>query len=117
MALIRFEFWRKWLLIATIFFIVLGIGLALFPANPLFSSWNQAAADLFFGGAMPKETAAFKSFLFGPLGGIMAGSYLLQAFIVWGPFKQREKWAWHAVWWSMLLWFVVDSAVSIHHGA
>ena len=117
MELTRFEFWQRWLFGVTLFFIALGIALALFPGNPIFEIWNQAAAKVFFGGAMPQEAVAFQSFLFGPLGGTMAGSYLLQAFIVWGPFKQREKWAWHAVWWSMLLWFLVDSAMSIHHGA
>lgn len=117
MALKRFEFWRRWLFGVTLFFIALGMAVALFPGSPLFSAWNQAAADLFFSGALPKEAAVFRSFLFGPLGGTKAGFYLLQAFIVWRPFARREKWAWHAVLWSMLLWFVVDSEVSIHHGA
>ena len=53
MELTRFEFWRRWLFGVTLFFIALGIALALFPGNPLFAIWNQAAAKVFFGVAMP----------------------------------------------------------------
>jgi len=53
----------------------------------------------------------------GPLGGTIAGSYLMQTFIVAVPFKRREPWAWHALLWPMLLWFCVDSIISAFHGA
>ena len=53
----------------------------------------------------------------GPLGGTIAGSYLMQAFVVAIPFKRRERWAWHAIAWSTLLWFALDSLVSAFHGA
>jgi len=33
------------------------------------------------------------------------------------PFRKREAWAWHAVVWSTLLWFVVDSTMSAIAGA
>jgi uncharacterized membrane protein len=58
-----------------------------------------------------------RGFLMGPLGGTIAGSYLIQTFIVAVPFQRREAWAWHAILWPMLLWFCVDSAVSALHGA
>ena len=53
----------------------------------------------------------------GLLGGTMAGSYLLQAFIAAIPFARREPWAWWASLGGVLLWFLVDSSLSVAHGA
>jgi hypothetical protein len=63
------------------------------------------------------ESTELKSFLLGPLGGTILGSYVLCAFVVAGPFKRREPWAWWAVTLSLLSWFFLDSSVSMAHGA
>ncbi|MGI9173964.1 MAG: hypothetical protein ACR2GR_01415 [Rhodothermales bacterium] len=42
---------------------------------------------------------------------------MLQAFIAAIPFRRGERWAWQAVLRGTLVWFVVDSAVSLWHGA
>ncbi|MEL6615822.1 MAG: hypothetical protein AAFQ43_08795, partial [Bacteroidota bacterium] len=63
------------------------------------------------------EAAAFRAFVMGPLGGTIAGSYALQAFIAAVPFARRERWAWWATLVGMLVWFVTDSTLSISHGA
>jgi cytochrome c oxidase assembly factor CtaG len=47
----------------------------------------------------------------------IAGSYLLQAFVAAVPFARRERWAWWATLGSLALWFVVDSSLSLAHGA
>ena len=52
-----------------------------------------------------------------PLGATIAGFYLLQVFIVAYAFRQRQPWAWYAIFSSTLLWFVVDSGMSLLHGA
>lgn len=117
-----FSFWHRWLLAASLFFTVFGIAAALAPDSILFSIWiGQIDRTFFgseaFGGVITPEAKAMRGFLMGPLGGTIAGNYLIQVFVVCVPFARREAWAWHAVLWPMLLWFCVDSLVSGLHGA
>ena len=112
-----FETWQRFLLYSSIFFVFFGVVAAVAPHSGLFDFWIQEIDRTFFESEIPAGAVAMRGFLMGPLGGTIAGSYLLQVFIVAGPFKRREAWAWHAVLWSMLLWFVVDSAVCVAHGA
>ncbi len=113
----RFEFWVRWLLYGSVFFTAFGVVAAVAPHSGLFDVWLAQVDRVFFGGEIPADARNLRGFMMGPLGGTIAGSYLLQAWIVAIPFKRREAWAWHAIAWSMGLWFVVDSAVSAFHGA
>lgn len=112
-----FGFWHKWLLAVSVLNVVIGLVIAVLPDSALFALHASATADVFFDGDMPAQAAELRAFLFGPLGGTIAGYFLMQTFVVWGPFRRREPWAWHAILWAMLLWFVVDSAMSTLHGA
>jgi hypothetical protein len=112
-----FDFWCRWLLIASLFFTAFGVAAALAPHSGLFDVWIRQVDQVFFEGHIPPAAYELRGFLMGPLGGTIAGSYLMQAFVVAIPFRRREGWAWHAILWSMLLWFGVDSLVSGLHGA
>lgn len=113
----QFDFWQRWLLFASLFFTAFGIAAAVAPHSGLFAVWIVEVDRNFFAGAISPEARAMRAFLMGPLGGTIAGSYLLQAFVAAVPFKAREAWAWYAILCSTLLWFVVDSGVSALHGA
>jgi len=112
-----FESWCRYMLGASLFFVLFGVVAAVASNTCLFEFWTVRIDEAFFGGRVPTEALEMRGFLMGPLGGTIAGSYLLQAFVVAVPFRRRERWAWHAVLWGMLLWFVVDSSVSAWHGA
>lgn len=112
-----FEFWQRWLLVASLGFAVLGILVAVQPFGPLFAMRNAAIAETFLGGRWSPESISYHAFSSGALGGTIVGFYVLQAFIVAVPFRRRERWAWHAIVWGTVLWFLVDSAVSLWHGA
>lgn len=112
-----FNFWYRWLLVVSILFTIVGIVIAIFPNSILFDHHTKAIEETFFQGKLSNDLANFRSFLFAPIGGTIAGYFLLQSFIVWKPFKRREKWAWHAISFSLLLWFAIDSGMSIYHGA
>lgn len=112
-----FAFWCRWLLISSGGFCLFGVLIAVFPDARLLAPWTAAAAERFHGGVEPPEAAAMRAFLFGTLGSTMAGSYLLQAFVIRFAFARRERWAWWATLAALLLWFGVDSALSLAHGA
>lgn len=113
----RFEFWQRWLLLASLAFALFGLLVALFPFGFPFALRNEAVAETFFQGRWTAQTTAYHAFSAGPLGGTIAGFYVLQAFIAATAFRRRERWAWQATLWGMLVWFVIDSAVSVWHGA
>jgi len=105
------------LLVVSIFLTIVGVGVAVAPESVFLALHTSATADAFFGGAMPDDAAAMRAFLLGPLGGTIAGYFLMQTFILMVPFRRRERWAWHAILWALVLWFVVDSTMSIYQGA
>lgn len=52
-------------------------------------------------------------FVYGVLGAVIIGWMATIAAILRGPFRRRETWAWWAVAGALLLWFVVDTTLSI----
>lgn len=113
----HFEFWYKWLLAVSICNIILGLIIALAPSSFFFQYHTEAITQIFFSGYLPGEAQQLRRFLCGIAGGTIAGYFLLQTCIVWIPFYRRELWSWQAIFWAMLLWFVIDSGMSIYHGA
>lgn len=112
-----FEFWYKWLLGVSIFNILLGLLIALAPNSFFFSYHTEAIVETFSNGYLPEEAHRLRTFLFGIIGGTISGYFFLQTCIVWIPFYRKEPWAWHAIFWALMLWFVIDSGMSIYHGA
>jgi len=113
-----FLFWQKWLYYTSIFFVFIGIAVAIFNNTILFELWNQYMKSwLGIEGTLPTNLLKFKTFILAPLGGTIAGSYVLMAFIAKYPFRNREKWAWQAATLSLLTWFVIDSSLCLYHGA
>jgi hypothetical protein len=46
----------------------------------------------------------------------MFGWALARWFVITGPFRERQRWAWNAVVASMIGWFVVDTTLSLLSG-
>ena len=113
----QFRFWYRWLLAVSILNLIIGVIIALLPGSFLFEAHTAALSEAFFGGVLPEQAEQMRRFFFGIIGGTIAGYFLLQTLIVLFPFRNGERWAWHAVFWAILLWFVIDSTLSILHGA
>lgn len=113
----RFKFWYRWLLTVSLLSVLAGFLIAFLPDSALFEIHTTAIKNQFFEGRFPSGVNELRSFLFGPVGGTVAGYFILQTCIVWGPFYRRERWTWHAVFWALITWFIIDSGVSIIHDA
>jgi len=107
----------SWLLYTSIFFTLFGVVVAVAPNFPPLAVWTSAVDSHFFPKGPEPNAMALRAFMMAPLGGTIAACYLLQTLVVAYAFRRRERWAWHAVLWSTLLWFVVDSGMSVLHGA
>lgn len=114
----KLRFWDGWLLAVAVLLTVFGLAVAFLGQTALFAAYDRALAAAFWGGAaIPSDVAHYKAFVYGPLGGVIAGRWLLVAFVAALPFRRREAWAWWAVLASVGLWFAVDSFVSWRTGA
>jgi len=113
-----FNFWQKWLTWANVVTLILGVLLAFAGNSFIFKPHNYYTQEIFFSGdAITGDMLQFKNWLFGIIGGTIAGFQLLIIFISENAFKNKEKWAYQAILYSLILWFVIDSSVSIYTGA
>jgi len=112
-----FIFWQRWLFYSSLFFAMFGIVLAVNGNNPLFRPYYEAISHVFWlSENMPFEIKAFNAFILGPLGGTIACSYILLAFIAWFPFRRKEPWARNAIIVAFGTWLILDSAVCFFYG-
>ena len=114
----KFIFWQKWLTWANIMTIGVGLMVAFGGNTFFFEAHNHYTRDVFFGSeAFPEQTLMFKNWLFGIIGGTIVGFHVLMVMISEYAFKEQQKWAYHAMWYGLLSWFVIDSGVSFYYGA
>jgi hypothetical protein len=111
-----FHFCQRWLVWANVFFAVFGVVIAVAGDTILFAIWNNAATDAFFAGTFPPEILEFKRFLFGIIGGTIAGFHVLMAYVAAVPLARREAWAIRALAAALLVWFAIDSAIGLLTG-
>lgn len=84
---------------------------------PPASLWELWIGEFLLGRPLDEGEERLYDFIRGPLGGTMAGYYVLQTAIVAVPLRRGERWAWWAVLAGVGVWFLADSAVSLAHGA
>lgn len=112
-----FKFWYYWLAVATVLNFMIALVIAFAPDSPFFVMHTEAIAAAWFPEGLTGGAEQVRHFFFGIIGGTLAGYFLLQGAIVWVPFYHRERWAWHAILWAMVVWFLIDSTLSIVNGA
>jgi hypothetical protein len=112
--LFTFLFWQRWLLLTSILFAIAGIYFAFIGNSYLFLPYNKMLSKIFWNSSeFPLETQPFRSFIYGPLGGTIACTYILLSYIVYYPFKQKQVWARNAIIVAFSFWCIIDSAVCI----
>lgn len=113
-----FEFWYRWLLIASIILIFFGVVLALFNQSLFFDFiFNIRINPYFWGGNEPDSTALhFQQWAYGVLGATIAGWGVIVFFIIRQPFRNQERWAWTASVAGIGLWYILDTFISIAAG-
>jgi hypothetical protein len=113
-----FYFWRRWLVLVSWALVVFGLGLSLFNQAPLFDLMvNDRINPAFWrGGRITPEAKVFQQWVYGVLGAVLAGWAMLMALFVQHAFPLKERWVWRSLALGIGIWFVVDSALSLHFG-
>ncbi len=111
-----FDFWRRWLEVASWALVFSGVALALFNQSRA-ADWlvNQYVDPAFFT-QMSGEATAFQAWIYGVLGATMVGWGVVVMGLVRVPFARREAWSWNTLVAALALWFVLDSSLSAWHG-
>ena len=65
---------------------------------------------------VPAEVQGYLRFANGIIGAVMAGWMMVILVLARGPFRAGERWAWQAVAWPLLGWYLIDTAFSMAHG-
>ncbi len=113
----EFQFWYRWMLIASILPAAQGVFTAIFASPDPFDIYANHIREFFWAADIPAADDRFRRFLLGSLGGALAGYFTAQYFLVRFTWSRRLTWGRDAIAAGLLLWFTVDSTVSIMHGA
>lgn len=107
----------QWLFIACVVFGIYSLVWVIIGSFDPFGLWDGLLANAFYNGTTPETVTRFRRFILGPLGATSAAAFFALALIARFPFRRREPWALVAIGGALWLWFLVDSAASIYHGA
>lgn len=113
-----FVFWRRWLLVVSALTALFGLDLVFINAIPPLANLMHANVDPVFFGAEPVSaaTVSFQGFVYGIMGAVMFGWASLMFAVVYVPFQKREKWAYYALDFSVVSWYLIDTVMSISYG-
>ncbi len=115
MTVTNFTFWQRWLFLLGIVVAAFGIGMALLNGTAVFDLLDKQINPVFWDQEpLPEPAEAFQGFIYGVLGATMAGWGVFIAFIAHHPFRKRERWAWNCLLAGMLVWYIVDTLISIN---
>lgn len=65
--------------------------------------------------ALDEATRSFQRWNYGVLGAAMASWGIFVAFIARYPFRSRERWAWNGLLVGLLVWFLVDTLITLKY--
>ncbi len=107
------KLWVWWLSFLAILIILTGILLTVMGLNNLYLSINSNILALFYG-LIPKQAAGEELWwsFFG-FGLLSTGNGIFLLYVALSPFRKMEKWAWLAVFISIMIWFTIGASISI----
>lgn len=111
-------FWFGWLKVAAIVCIAFGAFMAIFNQAQIFNFMNVHIENAFYSGIqIPENIAQLQGWLIGIAGASMAGWGLMMLFLIHFALRKKDKWAWNAMFYSILLWFSIDTILTIKYEA
>ena len=115
-SMTNFSFWQRWLFVVGIAVSVFGLFMAFFCGTPLFEAFNRQIDPAFWGTNVVENSAReFQKWAYGVWGATIAGWGISVTFMAHYPFRNKEKWAWNCLVMGMLVWFVLDTSLSVYY--
>ncbi len=112
----KFFFWQRWLFVVGLGIAAFGLLMVFLSGTPIFDLFNQQIDPAFWGtGASLESIRPFQQWVYGIWGATIAGWGVFVTFVAHYPFRNKEKWAWNCLVLGILVWFVLDTALSAFH--
>ena len=110
----EFSFWQRWLLAVGLVMVAFGLVMAFLNGTVVFELFNRQIDPVFWGDETTPEAATrFRQWAYGAWGATVAGWGIFVAFIAHYPFRRREEWSWNCLAAGLLVWYLVDTAISL----
>jgi len=111
-----FSFWKKWLLVVGVAITAFGLLMAVSSGTSLFDLFNRQIDPVFWGVNVTDDaTRKFQQWVYGAWGATIAGWGIVLTYIARYPFSQKERWAWDSLVLGVLIWFILDTSLSLFH--
>lgn len=111
-----FSFWQRWLFVVGIGVSVFGVLMVFFSGTPLFDLFNRQIDPAFWGtNAVDNAARQFQHWLYGAWGATIAGWGIILTYIAHFPFVKRERWARNGLVFGLVVWFVLDTSLSLFY--
>lgn len=112
----NFSFWQRWLFVTGVIISLFGTLMVPLSGTALFDVFNRQIDPVFWGAADAGESArGFQQWVYGVWGATIAGWGVIMTFIAHYPFRNKEKWAWNCLAAGTLVWYVLDTSISVFH--
>jgi hypothetical protein len=112
----RFHFWQRWLLVVGIAVAAFGVFMAFLSGTPLFDLFNRQIDPAFWSAIAVDDAARqFQQWIYGVWGATIAGWGISLAYVARYPFSRKERWSRDALALGLLVWFVLDTSLSVIH--
>jgi len=109
-----FEFWQRWLVSISLLIVVFGVMMAVLGGTAAFDIVDNQVNTVYWDVEhLDSDTEEFQQWVYGVMGATMAGWGVMMSLVARVPFQRKERWAWNAIAYSVALWFVIDSYVSL----
>jgi hypothetical protein len=111
-----FLFWQRWLLVVSVAITAFGVLMAFSSGTSLFEVFNRQINPAFWSGnAIDDATRKFQQWVYGAWGATIAGWGVVLTHIARYSFSKKERWSWNSLVFGVLLWFVLDTSLSLFH--
>jgi hypothetical protein len=111
----RFSLWQRWLLVVGLVIAIFGLVMAFLSGTTVFELFNCQIDPVFWGaGGMPQAATRFRQWAYGAWGATVAGWGIFVVFVAHYPFRRRERWSWNCLAVGLLVWYLVDTAISLY---
>ncbi|MBI5960690.1 MAG: hypothetical protein HY866_18270 [Chloroflexi bacterium] len=109
-----FDFWQRWLVSISLLIVVFGVMMAVLGGTAAFDIIDNQINTVYWDvEGLDSDTEEFQQWVYGVMGATMAGWGVMMSLVARVPFQRKERWAWRATAYSVGLWFLIDSYVSL----
>jgi hypothetical protein len=113
----RFDFWKVWLFVVAVVIAVFGVLMAFLNQTAVFAVFNREINFVFWPtGEVGRGVLEFQSWVYGVWGATVAGMGIFAAYVARYPFARKEKWARQCLAAGTVVWFVLDTSISLAFG-